>query len=58
MNAIFSNARGILVSAGILLVMLIVVFGVLHAVEKFAPAPISTAANWASDHASPSGWNG
>jgi hypothetical protein len=57
MNAIFSNARGILVSAGILLVMLIVLFGVLHAVEKFAPAPLSTAANWASDHASASGWS-
>lgn len=57
MGAIFSNAKSILISAGILLVMLIVLSAVLHFAEKL-PSPLGNAASWAADHATPDGWNG
>jgi hypothetical protein len=55
MDTIFNTAKSLLISAGILLVLLIVLSFVLAQGSRL-PAPLGTAVDWAADHTRPEGW--
>jgi hypothetical protein len=56
MSKLFNIAENWFMSAAVLLGLLILTYGLLSLGKKL-PAPLGTAASWASDHASPDGWS-
>lgn len=50
------TAEGILYSLGILLIMLIALYGASHLIIRFSPAPISGWFTKIVNYSSPAGW--
>lgn len=50
------TAEGILFSLGVLLIMLIALYGTAHLIIRFSPAPISTWFSKIVSYSSPAGW--
>jgi len=51
------TVEGFLVSLGVLLVMLIALYGLSHLIIQFAPQPISGWAGSVVQRSTPSGWS-
>jgi hypothetical protein len=50
------TAEGLLFSLGVLLIMLIALYGVSHLIIKFSPAPVSGWFSKIVNYSSPAGW--
>jgi len=56
--SIVKTAEGFLFSLGILLLMLVALYGVSHLIIRFSPQPISDVINNIVSKSTPGGWTG